>query len=104
MSIQRERVVVRHGVERVVTVRQAGRTVEVRQLVSPRVSVVSVGVQGPVGVLAEGVLQRTLQAEAAARQATAVAAEASDVLEDLLTDLRAAFQHHAGAISAQERG
>ncbi|MDK8377645.1 hypothetical protein [Pseudomonas aeruginosa] len=95
------RVVVTRGVERVVTVRQAGRVVEVRQLLSPRVTVVSAGVQGPVGVLAENVLQRTLQAEADARQALALASDANATLGALLEDLQGAFDYHAGAISAQ---
>ncbi|EMO7933180.1 hypothetical protein AVM47_033700 [Pseudomonas aeruginosa] len=101
MSGTVQRVVVTHGVERVVTVRQAGRVLEVRQLLSPRVTVVSAGVQGPVGALAENVLQRTLQAEADARQALALASDANATLGALLEDLQGAFDYHAGAISAQ---
>ncbi|MFU4162792.1 hypothetical protein ACM7DV_29575 [Pseudomonas aeruginosa] len=101
MSGTVQRVVVTHGVERVVTVRQAGRVLEVRQLLSPRVTVVSAGVQGPVGALAENVLQRTLQAELDARQALALASDANAALGALLEDLQGAFTYHAGAISAQ---
>lgn len=101
MTGQAQRVIVTHGVERVVTVRQAGRLVEVRQALAPNVTVVAVGVQGPVGALAEDVLQRTLQAEADARQALTLAEDANAVLGALLEDLQGAFVYHAGAISAQ---
>ncbi|EPK2678560.1 hypothetical protein L4659_005856 [Pseudomonas aeruginosa] len=93
--------IVTHGVERVVTVRQAGRVVEVRQALAPNVTVVAVGVQGPVGALAENVLQRTLQAEADASAALALATDANAALGALLEDLQGAFVYHAGAISAQ---
>lgn len=101
MTGQAQRVIVAHGVERVVTVRQAGRVVEVRQALAPNVTVVAVGVQGPVGALAENVLQRTLQAEADASAALALATDANAALGALLEDLQGAFVYHAGAISAQ---
>lgn len=101
MTGQAQRVIVTHGVERIVTVRQAGRVVEVRQALAPRVTVVAVGVQGPVGALAENVLQRTLQAEADASAALALATDANAALGALLEDLQGAFTYHAGAISAQ---
>ena len=101
MTGQAQRVVVTHGIERVVTVRQAGRVVEVRQALAPRVNVVAVGVQGPVGALAENVLQRTKQAELDARQALTLATDANAALGALLEDLQGAFTYHAGAISAQ---
>ncbi|WP_319130803.1 hypothetical protein [Pseudomonas aeruginosa] len=93
--------IVTHGVERVVTVRQAGRVVEVRQTLAPNVTVVAVGVQGPVGALAENVLQRTKQAELDARKALTLATDANATLGALLEDLQGAFTYHAGAISAQ---
>ncbi|MCS7871145.1 hypothetical protein N0023_28430 [Pseudomonas aeruginosa] len=93
--------IVTHGVERVVTVRQAGRVVEVRQALAPNVTVVAVGVQGPVGALAENVLQRTKQAELDARKALTLATDANATLGALLEDLQGAFTYHAGAISAQ---
>ncbi|MDV2801622.1 hypothetical protein R0E53_29165 [Pseudomonas aeruginosa] len=101
MNAAQMKVVVTHGIERIVTVRQGGQVVEVRQQVSPRLTVVSVGVQGPVGALAENVLQRTLQAEADARQALTLATDANATLGALLEDLQGAFTYHAGAISAQ---
>ncbi|MBM2631714.1 hypothetical protein [Pseudomonas aeruginosa] len=104
MTGQSQRVVVTHGIERVVTVRQAGRVVEVRQALAPNVTVVAVGVQGPVGALAENVLQRTKQAELDARKALTLATDANATLGTLLEDLQGAFTYHAGAISAQEGG
>lgn len=101
MTGQAQRVIVTHGVERVVTVRQAGRVVEVRQALSPRVNVIAVGVQGPVGALAENVLQRTKQAELDARKALTLATDANATLGTLLEDLQGAFTYHAGVISAQ---
>ncbi|HGY3000270.1 TPA: hypothetical protein ACNVWI_006295 [Pseudomonas aeruginosa] len=93
--------IVTHGIERVVTVCQAGRVVEVRQALAPNVTVVAVGVQGPVGALAENVLQRTKQAELDARKALTLATDANATLGALLEDLQGAFTYHAGAISAQ---
>ncbi|ERY86339.1 hypothetical protein Q022_05926 [Pseudomonas aeruginosa BWHPSA009] len=101
MTGQAQRVIVTHGVERVVTVRQAGRVVEVRQALAPNVTVVAVGVQGPVGALAENVLQRTKQAELDAKAALTLATGATETLDALLADLQGAFVYHAGAISAQ---
>jgi hypothetical protein len=95
-------VVITKGVERIVTVKQGGGTVEVRQVLAPRLSVVSIGLQGPVGALAENVLQRTLQAERDAGRALALAQGADATLAALLEDLQGAFTYHAGVISAQE--
>ena len=101
MSAAQTKVVVTHGIERIVTVRQGGQVVEVRQQVSPRLTGIRVGVQGPVGALAENVLQRTKQAEADAKAALALATDANATLGALLEDLQGAFIYHAGAISAQ---
>lgn len=95
-------VVITKGVERIVTVKQGAGVVEVRQVLAPRLSVVSIGLQGPVGALAENVLQRTLQAERDAGKALALAQGADSTLAALLDDLQGAFIYHAGAISAQE--
>ena len=56
---------------------------------------------GPVGALAENVLQRTKQAELDARKALTLATDANATLGALLEDLQGAFTYHAGAISAQ---
>lgn len=94
-------VTITRGVERIVTLKQGASVVEIRQMIAPRLSVISLGVQGPVGVLAENVLQRTLQAEQDASKALALAQGADTTLAALLEDLQGAFTYHAGAISAQ---
>lgn len=95
-------VTITRGVERIVTLKQGASVVEIRQAIAPRLSIISLGVQGPVGVLAENVLQRTLQAEQNASKALALAQGADTTLASLLEDLQGAFTYHAGAISAQE--
>jgi len=94
-------VTITRGVERIVTLKQGASVVEIRQAIAPRLSVISLGVQGPVGVLAENVLQRTQQAEQNAMQALELATGASATLAGLLEDLQGAFIYHAGVISAQ---
>lgn len=94
-------VIITKGVERIVTLKQGSSTVEVRQVVAPRLSVISLGVQGPVGVLAESVLERTRQAEKNAIQALTLAQGADATLAGLLEELQGAFVYHAGVISAQ---
>lgn len=96
-----QRIVVTKGVERVVTVRQAGRVIEVRQQASPRLTVVSVGVQGPAGALSAEVQQRLQLAETSAQAALEIAADTGASVAALLEDLQGAFTYHAGVISAQ---
>lgn len=96
-----QRIVITKGVERVVTVRQAGRVVEVRQQVSPRMTVVSVGVQGPAGALSAEVQQRLQRAETSAVAALELASDTSQTMAALIGDLQGAFTYHAGVISAQ---
>lgn len=95
-------VTITRGVERIVTLKQGSGVVEIRQAVAPRLSVISLGVQGPVGVLAENVLQRTLQAERNAIQALELAQGADAAVTALMDGLQEAFTYHAGVISAQE--
>lgn len=95
-------VTITRGVERIVTLKHGASVVEIRQAVAPRLSVISLGVQGPVGVLAEDVLQRTLQAEKNASQALELAKGADATVAALMDDLQGAFTYHAGVISAQE--
>jgi len=102
MTDARNQVTVTVPIERIVTVSQGGRVVEVRQAVSPSVHVVSVGLQGPVGTVAEDVLTRAAAAEQAADAAQAEATQTSDDLASVVTRLNNAFAYHAGAISAQE--
>lgn len=95
-------VTITRGVERIVTLKHGASVVEIRQAVSPRLSVISLGVQGPVGILAENVLQRTLQAEKSASRALELAQGADAAVAALMDDLQGAFTYHAGVISAQE--
>lgn len=96
-----ERLTISRGIERIVTIKQGASVVELRQSIAPRVSVVSLGVQGPVGALAENVLQRTMRAELDARTALELATSADSTVSALLDDLKGVFIYHAGAISAQ---
>lgn len=96
-----QRIVITKGVERIVTVRQAGRVIEVRQQISPRLTVVSVGVQGPAGALSVEVQQRLLRAEVSASAALELATDASASVAALIDDLQGVFTYHAGVISAQ---
>lgn len=94
-------VTVMGGISRIVTIKHSGGAVEIRQALSPRLSVISMGVQGPVGNLAESVLQRALQAEVDSRAALQSATATDAALSALLADLSSAFTYHAGAIAAQ---
>lgn len=96
------RIVVEAPVERIVTVVQGARVVEVRQAQPPSIHVITVGVQGPVGTVAEEVLSRAATAEVAAVEASALAEDTATDLASLTTKLRDAFTYHTGVISAQE--
>lgn len=102
MTDAQGRIVVTSPVQRIVTVTQGDQVVEVRQSLSPHVQVISMGVQGPVGTVAERVLDRAAAAEAAADEAMALAEDTATDLASLTTQLRDAFTYHTGVISAQE--
>lgn len=102
MTDAQGRIVVTAPVQRIVTVTQGDQVVEVRQALSPHVQVISMGVQGPVGTVAEDVLTRAAAAEQAAAAAQAEATQTTDDLASVVTRLNNAFAYHAGAISAQE--
>ena len=102
MTDAQGRIVVTSPVQRIVTVTQGDQVVEVRQSLSPHVQVISMGVQGPVGTVAERVLDRAAAAEAAADEAMALAEDTVTDLASLTTQLRDAFTYHTGVISAQE--
>lgn len=67
----------------------------------PQFNVISAGLQGPVGTVAEDVLAKAASAELAAMNASTVSDQVSTDLELLVTDLNNAFVYHTGAISAQ---
>ncbi|MBF7051746.1 hypothetical protein IOC61_00180 [Halomonas sp. KAO] len=102
MADAQGRIVVTSPVQRIVTVIQGDQVVEVRQTLSPHIQVISMGVQGPVGTVAERVLDRAAAAEAAADEAMALAEDTATDLASLTTQLRDAFTYHTGVISAQE--
>lgn len=102
MTDAQGRIVVTSPVQRIVTVTQGDQVVEVRQALSPHIQVISMGVQGPVGTVAERVLDRAAAAEAAADEAMALAEDTATDLASLTTQLRDAFTYHTGVISAQE--
>ncbi len=102
MTDAQGRIVVTSPVQRIVTVTQGDQVVEVRQSLSPHVQVISMGVQGPVGTVAERVLDRAAAAEAAADEAMDLAEDTATDLASLTTQLRDAFTYHTGVISAQE--
>lgn len=102
MTEAQGRIVVTSSVQRIVTVTQGGRVVEVRQALSPHIQVISMGVQGPVGTVAESVLNRAAIAEATAEDAKTLAEGAATDLASLTRQLRDAFTYHTGVISSQE--
>lgn len=80
-----------------------GRHVAVVALPSrPRFGVVSAGLQGPVGTVAENVLEKAEQAELAAQSAEGLAAQTASDLSDVIDRLNGVFAYHAAAITAQE--
>lgn len=97
-----QRVVVTHGVERIVRVNIRGSVVEVCEPAEPRVQVVTVGVQGPVGTVAENVLQRAMQAEQAATAAQTMASDTLEGLTALVNGMQQSLDYRIGAISAIE--
>lgn len=102
MTDAQGRIVVNSPVQRIVTVTQGDQVVEVRQALSPHIQVISMGVQGPVGTVAESVLSQAAAAEATAGEAKALSEDTATDLASLTTQLRDAFTYHTGVISAQE--
>ncbi|HFQ4959199.1 TPA: hypothetical protein ACGUPM_002652 [Vibrio vulnificus] len=86
--------------DRIITVRLPD---SVEKVVSqnPRVSVVTVGQQGPVGTVAEAVLAQAAKAESDAAKALEASLENSAHLDELVSQFTNHFNYHAGAISAQ---
>lgn len=97
-----QHVVVSHETERVVQWRQHDPCINVQQHDPPTIQVLTVGVQGPVGTVAENVLQRAAQAEQSAQQATLVAEQAVNDLSLLADQLSQSLTFYSGAISAIE--
>tara|TARA_B100000929_G_scaffold244902_1_gene202989 strand:+ start:1095 stop:1403 length:309 start_codon:yes stop_codon:yes gene_type:complete len=102
MTDAQGRIVVTAPVQRIVTVTRGDQVVEVRQALSPHIQVISMGVQGPVGTVAESVLSQAATASATAEEAKALSENTATDLASLTTQLRDAFTYHTGVISAQE--
>ncbi|MDG2839963.1 hypothetical protein P7M54_24600 [Vibrio parahaemolyticus] len=96
------RIVMRHTVKHVIRMDTGGNQVTIRQLSRPRIHVVSVGVQGPVGTVAESVLTMAQEVQAAAQKATNTATQAMTDQSDMVTGMTLTLDHYIGAIEAQE--
>lgn len=101
MISQTQSVTLARPVLQVARLAQGEREAAVKVQPSPHFFVIAVGVQGPVGTVAEDVLARAAAAEQAAETATTQATETSQTLTALMQQLKGAFDYHAGAISAQ---
>lgn len=94
-----QRIVVTNTVDRIVTLSVGGAVVEVRESTKPNVQVVTVGVQGPVGTVAENVLAMAAQAEAAAARAEALAVQNDADLTQFVNSLSNAIAYQSGVFS-----
>ncbi len=96
------RITLRHTVKQLVRMDMGGNVVTITQQSRPRINVVSVGVQGPVGTVAESVLTMAEEAKAAAEQATELAETTSQEQADMVSGMTLTLDHYIGAIGAQE--
>lgn len=96
------RIVMRHTVKHVIRMDTGANQVTIRQLSRPRINVVSVGVQGPVGTVAESVLTMAQEAKETANQASQKADEASQDQQSMVSGMTLTLDHYIGAIEAQE--
>lgn len=87
---------------RVARITQGQHVAVVTSPARSRFGVVSAGLQGPVGTVAENVLALAEQAEQSAHVATAMAGKTADDLSDVINRLNGVFAYHAAAITAQE--
>lgn len=99
--INSETTVVLEKVNRqVVRLTQGSRKTVIEQTIAPRFQVLSVGLQGPVGTVAENVLSMAASAVAAAETAETVATQANDDLEQLVNGLSNAIAYQSGVFMA----
>ena len=94
------RITFRHTVKHLVRVDMGGNVVTIIQQSRPRINVVSVGVQGPVGTVAESVLTMAEEAKVAAEQAMKLAEATSQEQADMVSGMILALDHYIGAIGA----
>lgn len=84
----------------VVRIEQGERVAIVEKESNPSFQSISVGLQGPVGTVAESVLTMAAQAEAAAARAEALAVQADEDLTQLVNSLSSAIAYQSGVLSA----
>lgn len=96
------RITMLHTVKQVVRMETGGNQVTIRQSKRPSIHVVSIGVQGPVGTVAESVLTMAQEAVATANQASQVANDVSQEQQAMVSGMALTLDFHIGAIAAQE--
>ncbi|MEL4241139.1 hypothetical protein [Shewanella xiamenensis] len=96
------RITLRHTVRQVVRMDIGGNQVTIKQLSRLRLNVVSIGVQGPVGTVAESVLTMAQQAQHAAVMASEKAEQVSQAQLGMVSGMSLTLDHYIGAIGAQE--
>jgi hypothetical protein len=96
------RITLRHTVRQVVRMDVGGNQVTIRQSTRPLINVVSIGVQGPVGTVAQSVLTMAQQAQQAASLASEKAEWVSQEQLGMVSGMSLALDHYIGAIGAQE--
>ncbi|TOP74092.1 hypothetical protein [Vibrio parahaemolyticus] len=67
-----------------------------------KMSIVTMGRQGPVGTVAEDVLARAMAAEAAANEAKAQSSQVADDQTTMVDGMTMAINHYIGVIGVQE--
>ncbi|MCS6257471.1 hypothetical protein [Shewanella baltica] len=97
-----ERITLRHTVQQVVRVDMGGNLVTLRHLSQPRFNVVTIGMQGPVGTVAESVLTMAQQAVQTANSASDKASQVSQDQLVMVSGMSQTIDHYIGAIGAQE--
>lgn len=96
------RVIIKHSVKHLVHLQMGSNRVTVRQEPSPKINVISLGAQGPVGSIAENVLVMAQEAKALASEAKEKALEASQSHLNMVSSMSLTLDHFIGAIEAQE--
>ena len=96
------RIIMRHTVKQVVRMETGGNQVTIRQSRRPSIHVVSIGVQGPVGTVAESVLTMAQEAVATANQAIKKVDVVSQEQQAMVSDMAITLDFYIGAIAAQE--
>ena len=86
--------------QRVVMNTEKSRT-ELKLKHQVKLSAVTMGKQGPVGTVAENVLARAVEAEAAAKAAQSLSNQVAEQQSSMVSDMTNTLEHFIGAIEAQ---